>query len=86
MLVQDGIDAGLLPAYSAGFIHLDKQFSTLGVNGLNEAAEERGLTVGNNKEYKEWVAEVLGTFKRLNAEARTLYNGAKYNTECVPSL
>ena len=85
MLVKDGIEAGLLPAYSAGFIHLDKQFSTLGVNGLNEAAEERGLTVGNNKEYKEWVAEVLGTFKRLNAEARTLYNGAKYNTECVPA-
>ena len=85
MLVQDGIDAGLLPAYSAGFIHLDKQFSTLGVNGLNEAAEEQGLTVGNNPEYKEWVANVLGTFKRLNMEARNLYNGAKYNTELVPA-
>ena len=85
MMVQDGIDAGLLPAYSAGFIHLDKQFSTLGVNGLNEAAEEQGLTVGNNKEYKEWVSNVLGTFKRLNMEARSLYNGAKYNTELVPA-
>ena len=86
MLVQDGVDAGLLPAYSAGFIHLDKQFSTLGVNGLNEAAEEQGLTVGNNPEYKEWVANVLGTFKRLNMEARTLYNGAKYNTELVSNI
>lgn len=85
MMIKDGIEAGLLPAYTAGFIHLDKQFSTLGVNGLNEAAEEQGLTVGNNKEYKEWVSNILGTFKRLNKEARKIY-GAKYNTELVPSL
>ena len=84
MMIKDGIEAGLLPAYTAGFIHLDKQFSTLGVNGLNEAAEEQGLTVGNNKEYKEWVSNILGTFKRLNKEARKIY-GTKYNTELVPA-
>ena len=85
MIIQDGIDAGLLPAYTAGFIHLDKQFSTLGINGLNEAAEELGLVVGNNEDYKKFVSEVLSTFKRLNTEARSLYNGAKYNTELVPA-
>ena len=86
MMIQDGIDAGLLPAYTAGFIHLDKQFSTLGINGLNEAAEERGLVVGNNEEYKKFVSEVLSTFKRLNTEARKIYNGAKYNTELVSNI
>lgn len=38
-IVRDYVEAKLLSAYTAGFISLDKQFVTIGINGLNEAAE-----------------------------------------------
>lgn len=81
---RDYINAGLLPAYTAGFMNLDKQFLTLGINGLVEAAESYGYKIGNNKEYKRWVAHVLGIFKEENKEALQQY-GCRFNTELVPA-
>lgn len=81
---KESIDAGLLPAYSAGFMDIDKQFLTIGVNGLTEAAEALGLTVSNNPRYKEWVAKILGLFKKKNKEALKTY-GVRFNTELVPA-
>lgn len=81
---KEYIDAGLLPAYTAGFMDLDKQFLTLGVNGLTEAAEFLGYTVGNNKPYKEWVAETLSLFKAANKKALKDC-GIRFNTELVPA-
>lgn len=81
---KDYINAGLLPAYTAGFMDLDKQFLTLGVNGLTEAAEFLGYTVGNNAPYKEWVYETLGYFKAANKKALKDY-GIRFNTELVPA-
>lgn len=78
------IDAGLLPAYSAGFIDIEKQFITIGVNGLAEAAEFVGLTVSNNAEYKEFCSKFLGTIKRMNTTYR-LATGNKVNTEIIPA-
>lgn len=82
-LVEEYVSDGLLPAYSAGFISLDKQFVTLGVLGLNEAAEYLGYAVGNNDAYKNWAAGIFKLFSDLNSEARQKY-GIKFNTECVP--
>lgn len=81
---RDYINAGLLPAYTAGFMNLDKQFMTLGINGLVEAAESYGYKIGNNKEYKRWVAHVLGIFKEENKRAFQQY-GCRFNTELVPA-
>lgn len=81
---RDYINAGLLPAYTAGFMNLDKQFLTLGINGLVEAAESYGYKIGNNKEYKRWVAHVLGIFKEENKKALQQY-GCRFNTELVPA-
>lgn len=81
---KDYIKAGLLPAYTAGFMDIDKQFLTLGVNGLAEAAEFLGLTVGNNKRYKAFLARVLGIFKDENKKALETY-GCRFNTEFVPA-
>lgn len=81
---RDYINAGLLPAYTAGFMNLDKQFLTLGINGLVEAAESYGYKIGNNKEYKRWVANVLGIFKEENKKALQQY-GCRFNTELVPA-
>lgn len=81
---KDYIKAGMLPAYSAGFMDIDKQFLTLGVNGLVEAAEFLGYTIGNNEEYKKWVAHILGLFKDANKMALAQY-GCRFNTELVPA-
>ena len=81
---QDYIDAGLLPAYTAGFMDIDKQFLTIGINGLAEGAEFMGYTVGNNQPYKKWLVDTLNTFKVANKEALKEY-GVRFNTELVPA-
>ncbi len=83
-IVEEAVDNGLNPVYTAGFISLDKQFVTLGVSGHNEAAELLGMEVGNNQEYKDFMKTVFSIFKRKNTEARKKY-GIKFNTECVPA-
>lgn len=82
-LVEEAISAGLLPAFSAGYIHTFQQFCTLGINGLNEGAEYLGYKVSNNEAYKNFVARVFGKFTELNTEARKIYK-IRYNTEVVP--
>lgn len=81
---KDYIKAGLLPAYTAGFMDIDKQFLTIGINGLVEAAENYGLDINNNTEYKQWVSHVLGIFKEENKKALQQY-GCRFNTELVPA-
>ena len=81
---KDYITTGLLPAYTAGFMDIDKQFLTIGVNGLVEAASAYKYKIGNNKRYKRWVAHVLGIFKEENKKALQKY-GCRFNTELVPA-
>jgi ribonucleoside-triphosphate reductase len=83
-IYKDYIKAGLLPAYTAGFMDIDKQFLTLGINGLVEAAENYGYTIGNNEKYKKWLSHVLGIFKEENKKALQQY-GCHFNTELVPA-
>jgi ribonucleoside-triphosphate reductase len=81
---EDYIDAGLLPAYTAGYMDISKQFLTIGLNGAAELAEADGYTVGNNKPYKKFLAMLLGIFKKKNKEALQKY-GKRFNTEFVPA-
>lgn len=81
---KDYIDAGMLPAYTAGFMDIDKQFLTIGVNGVAEAAEYLGMKVSNNPVYKGWLAHILGIFKEENKKALKEY-GCRFNTEFVPA-
>lgn len=74
----------LLTAYSAGFIDLKKQYLTLGINGVVEAAEYLGYKIDNNEEYRTWLCSILGLFKQKNKEAGQLYS-VRFNTECVPA-
>ena len=83
-IYQEYIDAGLLPAYTAGFMNLDKQFLTIGINGLVEAAEFLGYTISDNKEYTKWLADILSVFKETNKEGLETY-GVRFNTELVPA-
>ena len=81
---EDYITAGLLPAYTAGYMDISKQFLTLGLNGVVEAAEYLGYNISNNEGYKTFLAELLAVFKAKNKEALQKY-GKRFNTEFVPA-
>lgn len=83
----DMYDAGLLPAYTEGFISLNKQYSTIGINGLNQAAEYLGIECRDNQEYQDFCQAVFKIIKEANQEHNGKFNGHtfSFNTECVPS-
>ena len=83
-LMEDYLAQGALSVYDAGFITLDKQFLTIGINGMAEAAEYAGFTVGNNQEYKDFVADNLQVIFNANKVAKQEY-GYMFNTEFVPA-
>ena len=83
MVYEDYIAAGLLPAYTAGYMDISKQFLTIGLNGVVEAAEHAGYTPTNNKSYKDFIAQMLVIFKDKNKKALAKY-GKRFNTEFVP--
>lgn len=86
-LLWDMYDANLLPVYKAGFIDLNKQYLTIGINGLNQAAEFLGLECNNNEEYKQFCQLIFSTIKEQNTEHNGKFNNhiLTYNTECVPA-
>ena len=83
-LINEYEAAGLLPVYKAGFISLDKQFLTIGINGMVEAAESLGIPVGNNNTYKTFVNKYLKEIFDENKRAKKQY-GYMFNTEFVPA-
>ena len=83
-LMEEYLVAGMLPVYDAGFISLDKQFLTIGINGMAEAADSQGLTVGYNPDYMVFVQSRLKVIFEANQQASKQY-GVKFNTEFVPA-
>ena len=65
-MLYDLEDKGMFAASNGGYIHISKLYSTIGINGLNEAARFLGLEVGNNPEYIEFLQLILGTIKEEN--------------------
>ena len=83
-LMEDYLKAGMLPVYDAGFIDLDKQFLTIGINGMVEAAESQGIEASYSPEYIEFVQSRLKTIFDANKKASAHY-GVRFNTEFVPA-
>lgn len=83
-LMEEFQQQGLLTVYDAGFISLDKQFLTIGVNGMVEAAESRGIRAGNHAGYRAFVRERLKVIYDANRAARREF-GYLFNTEFVPA-
>lgn len=80
-------DKGMLAASNGGYIYISKLYSTIGINGLNEAARFLGMTVGNNKEYIEFLQLVLGTIKEQN-KSHSIHDANRpflFNSEVVPA-
>jgi ribonucleoside-triphosphate reductase len=86
-LLWDMYDANLLPAYRAGFIDLNKQYLTLGLNGLNQAAEFLGIKCSVNDKYSKFCQEIFSFFKEQNELHRdkTSLHQLMFNTEQVPA-
>lgn len=83
-IIWDYKDAGLLTIFDAGFIHLDRQYLTIGINGFVEGAEYLGIKINpDDEKYKQYAKDILETIKNLNAAARTKH--CKFNTEFVPA-
>lgn len=82
-LLKDYLKDGLLTVYTAGFINLKKQYLTVGVNGVIEAAEFLGIPVNDNPTYREFMQSILKTISDENRKART--KELMFNTEFVPA-
>ena len=80
------IEAGLLPAYTQGFMDIDKQFLTLGVNGVLEYFEylrdKKGAVT--DKEYPDYLKSLLSFLTMSNKAALSEY-GVRFNTEQIPA-
>ena len=83
-IIQDYVDAGMLPVYTAGYISLDKQYLTLGINGLVEAAEFLGFEITGNTNYRDFISSIVTLISEENKVATKL-TGFKFNTEMVPA-
>ena len=80
-------DKGMFEASNGGYIYINKLYSTIGINGLNEAAEFLKLEVSNNKEYIEFLQLILGTIKEENKK-HSIHDKKRpflFNSECVPA-
>ena len=82
-IVKDNFNARLLPVYDAGFISLEKQFLTIGVNGFVEGAQFLGIPITPNDEYFGYCEKILKPIYELNKAERT--EELMFNTEFVPA-
>lgn len=74
---------GMLTASKAGYISMRKLFSTIGVNGFNEAAEFLGMEISNNEKYKEFISFLFKTILDFCKEKST--PSFLFNLEVVPA-
>ena len=81
--LRDLMNKGMLPLFDAGFINIGRQYLTIGVNGLVEAAEFMGIKITDNPDYVAFVQGVLGMIERLNKKYRT--KDVMFNCEMIPA-
>ena len=86
-MLYDLEDKGMFAASNGGYIRISKLYSTIGINGLNEAARFLGLEVNNNPEYIEFLQFILGTIKEENKK-HSIHDKKRpflFNSEVVPA-
>ena len=74
---------GMLPLFDAGYINIGRQYLTIGINGLVEAAEFMGLKISPNDDYKNFVQGILGLIEKYNKQYRT--KDVMFNCEMIPA-
>lgn len=86
-MLYDVEDAGMFTSSNAGYIRISKLYSTIGINGLNEAARFLGMKVSNNEEYIKFLQLILGTIKEQN-KLHSIHDKKRpflFNSEVVPA-
>ena len=76
-------DKGMLPLFDAGYIAIDRQYLTIGVNGIVEAAEFKGIEISDNPEYQHFVEEILSLIEKYNKQYKQ--PGLMFNCEMIPA-
>ena len=76
-------ERGLLPLFDAGYINIKRQYLTIGVNGIVEAAESLGITIGDNDEYANFVERILSLIEHYNKKYRS--KDLLFNCEMIPA-
>jgi ribonucleoside-triphosphate reductase len=76
-------EKGMLPLFDAGYISMGRQYLTIGVNGLVEAAEFLGIAIDDNPGYEQFVKQTLGLIERYNKKYRT--RDVLFNCEMIPA-
>jgi len=74
---------GMLPLFDAGYINIARQYLTIGINGLVEAAEFMGLKITPNDDYKHFVQGILSLIEQYNRQYRT--KDVMFNCEMIPA-
>lgn len=81
--LKDLEKAGLLPLFSAHYINIKRQYLTIGVNGIVEAAEFLGIEINDNEKYQEFVEKILSIIEEQNNAFRT--DELMFNCEMIPA-
>ena len=85
-ILKENLVKHMLPIYEAGFISLDKQYLTIGINGFVEGAEFLGIEIApDNPEYISYGEKILKPIYLLNKRDKDPQNGIMFNTEFVPA-
>ena len=74
---------GMLPLFDAGYININRQYLTIGVNGMVEAAEFLGLQINDNEDYRKFVQSVLSVVESYNRRYRS--RELMFNCEMIPA-
>lgn len=81
--LKDLQNKGMLPLFDAGYININRQYLTIGVNGLVEAAQFKGIRIDDNPDYVRFVQDILGLIERYNQKYRT--KKTMFNCEMIPA-
>ena len=75
-------DQRMITIYDAGFVSPEKQYLTVGINGLVEGAQALGIDISDNERYAAYVNAVMEPIYESNKAAKT--ETVMFNTEMVP--
>ncbi len=81
--LKNMLDKGMLPLFDAGYINIGRQYLTIGVNGLVEAAEFLDIEISDNPKYEHFVEEILSMIEMYNKKYRT--KDVMFNCEMIPA-
>lgn len=82
-ITKDNLKSHLLPVYDAGYISMEKQYLTVGINGFVEAAEFLGIPITPNDDYFKFGEAILKPIYEENKKDKT--KEVMFNTEFVPA-